>query len=119
MTKSELIVKIYERYPELGRALVEDAVSLFFSEIGGCLSKGQRVELRGFGSFSLRKREGRTGRNPKTGEAVVVQEKWTPFFKAGKELRETINKPQVRAGLPTSHLKGLSGLHNHQHAARS
>ena len=119
MTKSELVVKIYERYPELGRALVEDAVSLFFSEIGGSLARGQRVELRGFGSFCLRKREGRTGRNPKTGETVIVEEKWTPFFKAGKELRETINKPQVRSNVKTNHLKGSSGLHNPQHASRS
>ncbi len=93
MTKSDLVSQLYARYPELGRHFVEDAVSLFFSEIGNALQKNQRVELRGFGSFCLRKRDKRTGRNPKTGETVDVPEKWTPFFKAGKELRETINRP--------------------------
>jgi integration host factor subunit beta len=119
MTKSELVVKIYERYPELGRHLVEDSVSLFFAEIAASLQKGDRVELRGFGSFSLRKREKRTGRNPKTGDTVEIKEKWSPFFKAGKELRETINRSQVPS-TPKVFARGkkLEVLHNHQHDAR-
>ena len=119
MTKSDLIIKIYERYPELGRHLVEDSVSLFFSEIAAALQKGDRVELRGFGSFCLRKRENRTGRNPKTGEPVEIKEKWSPFFKAGKELRETINRSQTRSSpLITSRGKNASALHSHQHDVR-
>ena len=92
MTKSELVSRLSERYPEFGKRLMEDAVSLFFSEISTALQRGQRVEIRGFGSFSLRKREGRVGRNPKTGDTVVVSGKWTPFFKAGKELRTMTNE---------------------------
>lgn len=118
MTKSDLIVKIYERYPELGRHLVEDSVSLFFAEIASALQKGQRVELRGFGSFCLRKRASRLGRNPKTGETVSVQEKWSPFFKAGKELKEIVNKPQAQTMIRNRPEKVAQGFHTHQQSAR-
>ena len=118
MTKSDLVGKIYALYPELGKNLVEDAVSLFFSEIAAALQKGQRVELRGFGSFSIRKREGRNGRNPKTGTPVQVAEKWSPFFKAGKELRETINNPKVSLSGRTTPGKSTPTLHSQQYSAR-
>jgi integration host factor subunit beta len=66
-------------------------VNTIFDEISGALSRGDRVELRGFGSFSVRKRNARVGRNPRTGETVNVDEKFLPFFKTGKELRERLN----------------------------
>jgi integration host factor subunit beta len=64
-----------------------------FDEISAALTRGERVELRGFGAFTVKRREARTGRNPRTGEAVPVEEKAVPFFKAGKELRERVNQP--------------------------
>ena len=91
MTKSELIHRIQEKYPELGRRLIEESVSLFFNEIATSLQKGCRIELRGFGSFCLRKRGKRLGRNPRTGESVEIGEKYVPFFKAGKAFRELLN----------------------------
>jgi integration host factor subunit beta len=91
MTKSELIARLSERYPHLYQRDVERIVNTIFDEISGALSRGDRVELRGFGSFSVRKRNARVGRNPRTGETVNVEEKFLPFFKTGKELRERLN----------------------------
>jgi integration host factor subunit beta len=91
MTKSELIARLSERYPHLYQRDVERIVNTIFDEISGALSRGDRVELRGFGSFSVRKRNARVGRNPRTGETVNVDEKYLPFFKTGKELRERLN----------------------------
>jgi integration host factor subunit beta len=91
MTKSELIARLSERYPHLYQRDVERIVNTIFDEISGALSRGDRVELRGFGSFSVRKRNARIGRNPRTGETVNVDEKFLPFFKTGKELRERLN----------------------------
>jgi integration host factor subunit beta len=91
MTKSELIARLSERYPHLYQRDVERIVNTIFDEISGALSRGDRVELRGFGSFSVRKRNARVGRNPRTGETVHVDEKFLPFFKTGKELRERLN----------------------------
>ena len=91
MTKSELIARLSERYPHLHQRDVERIVNTIFDEISGALSRGDRVELRGFGSFSVRKRNARVGRNPRTGETVNVDEKFLPFFKTGKELRERLN----------------------------
>jgi integration host factor subunit beta len=91
MTKSELIARLSERYPHLYQRDVERIVNTIFDEISGALSRGDRVELRGFGSFSVRKRNARVGRNPRTGETVHVEEKFLPFFKTGKELRERLN----------------------------
>ncbi len=91
MTKSELIARLSERYPHLYQRDVERIVNTIFDEISGALSRGDRVELRGFGSFSVRKRNARVGRNPRTGETVNVDEKFLPFFKTGKELRERLN----------------------------
>ena len=91
MTKSELIQKIAELNPHLYHRDVERIVSTIFDEITAALSRGDRVELRGFGAFSVKHRDARTGRNPRTGEAVEVDEKHIPFFKTGKLLRDRLN----------------------------
>jgi integration host factor subunit beta len=91
MTKSELIQRLAERNPHLTHKDVERIVSTIFDEITAALARGDRVELRGFGAFSVKHREARTGRNPRTGEQVEVEEKSVPFFKTGKQLRERLN----------------------------
>lgn len=91
MIKSELIQILAEENPHLFAKDVERMVNVVFDEITDALCVGDRVELRGFGAFSVRHREARTGRNPRTGDTVEVEEKWAPFFKAGKEIRERIN----------------------------
>ncbi|EPX87507.1 integration host factor, beta subunit [Rubellimicrobium thermophilum DSM 16684] len=91
MIRSELIQKIAEENPHLYQRDVEKIVSIVFDSITEALAEGRRVELRGFGAFSVKKREGRTGRNPRTGEPVVVEEKHVPFFKTGKLLRDRLN----------------------------
>lgn len=91
MIRSELIQKIAEENPHLFQRDVERIVTTIFDEITGALVRGERVELRGFGAFSVKKRDGRTGRNPRTGEAVEVEEKHVPFFKTGKLLRDRLN----------------------------
>lgn len=90
MTRSELIAALAQRFPQLVQKDAELAVSEILSAITQALSKGQRVEIRGFGSFALNYRPSRTGRNPKTGEKVSVPGKHVPHFKAGKELRERV-----------------------------
>ena len=91
MTKSELILKLAEMNPHLYQRDVERIVSTIFDEITAALARGDRVELRGFGAFSVKRRDPRVGRNPRTGEAVEVAEKFVPFFKTGKDLRERLN----------------------------
>lgn len=91
MIKSELVQIIAEENPHLYQRDVERIVSTVFDEITEALARGDRVELRGFGAFSVKTRDARMGRNPRTGEAVSVPEKTVPFFKAGKELRERMN----------------------------
>lgn len=91
MIKSELIQQIAEENPHLYQRDVERIVSVVFEEITAALSRGDRVELRGFGAFSVKARDARMGRNPRTGESVPVPAKRVPFFKAGKELRERMN----------------------------
>lgn len=91
MTKSELIQHIADLNPHLYHRDVERIVTTIFDEISEALSRGDRVELRGFGAFSVKKREARVGRNPRTGAAVSVSEKHVPFFKTGKQLRERLN----------------------------
>ncbi len=91
MIKSELVQQIAEENPHLFQRDVERIVSTVFDEITEALARGDRVELRGFGAFSVKTRDARVGRNPRTGEAVDVPEKTVPFFKAGKELRERMN----------------------------
>ena len=91
MIKSELVLKIAEKNPHLYHRDVERIVNRVFDEIIDALKQGNRVELRGFGAFSVKERDGRTGRNPRTGESVDVTPKRVPFFKTGKELRAGLN----------------------------
>ncbi len=91
MIKSELVLKIAEQHPHLYHQDVENITNAIFEEIIASLSKGNRVELRGFGAFSVKKRDARQGRNPRTGEIVSVAEKTVPFFKTGKELHNRLN----------------------------
>lgn len=91
MTKSELIARLAERNPHLYLRDVERIVAAIFEEMASALARGDRVELRGFGAFSVKHRTARIGRNPRTGDTVHVAEKYVPFFKAGKELRERLN----------------------------
>lgn len=98
MTKSELIQRLAERNPHLYMRDIEKIVDTIFDEVTKALEKGDRVELRGFGAFSVKEREARTGRNPRTGESVQVQAKRLPFFKTGKALRERLNGLAVSEG---------------------
>ncbi len=91
MTKSELIERITTRHPELSNKDVELAVKTILETMSQALSQGDRIEIRGFGSFSLHFRNPRLGRNPKTGESVELRGKYVPHFKPGKELREQVN----------------------------
>jgi integration host factor subunit beta len=91
MTKSELIARLAEANPHLFQRDVERIVSTIFDEISNALARGDRVELRGFGAFSVKQRDARVGRNPRTGEAVKVESKHVPFFKTGKLLRDKLN----------------------------
>ena len=91
MIKSELIERISVRNPHLYQRDVEHIVNAILEEIVAALARGDRVELRGFGAFSVKERQSREGRNPRTGEAVEVEAKRVPFFKTGKELRERLN----------------------------
>lgn len=92
MTKSELIAELAAANPHLMGRDIELIIATIFDEITAALARGDRVELRGFGAFTVKHRNARVGRNPRTGEAVEVDEKAVPFFKAGKELRERVNK---------------------------
>lgn len=91
MTKSELIARLAARYPQLVAKDAELAVKTVLEAMATSLAQGQRIEIRGFGSFSLNYRPPRTGRNPKTAAKVNVPEKHVPHFKAGKELRERVD----------------------------
>ncbi|MGQ0444023.1 MAG: integration host factor subunit beta [Beijerinckiaceae bacterium] len=96
MIKSELVQRIASRNPHLYLRDVEKIVNAILDEITSALSRGDRVELRGFGAFSVKHRDARIGRNPRTGAHVPVDEKAVPFFKTGKEMRERLN--QTSAG---------------------
>ena len=91
MTKSELIAYLAEENPHLYQRDVERIITTVFDEITSALSQGNRVELRGFGAFSVKQRGSRIGRNPRTGEAVQVVAKSVPYFKTGKNLRAKLN----------------------------
>jgi len=91
MIRSELIQKIAEENPHLFQRDVERIVNTIFDEIVETMARGDRVELRGFGAFSVKQRDARIGRNPRTGESVQVEEKHVPFFKTGKLLRDRLN----------------------------
>ncbi|MEY3985658.1 MAG: hypothetical protein RLZ59_1103 [Pseudomonadota bacterium] len=91
MIRSELVSKLAEENPDLSAREVDMIVTLFFDEIVDQLMSGGRVELRGFGAFSTRGREARTGRNPRTGQSVNIPSKKVPYFKPGKEMRQRLN----------------------------
>ena len=91
MTKSELIMRLAQRNPHLFHRDVERIVTTIFDQVSEALARGDRVELRGFGAFSVKARDARTGRNPRTGESVAVIDKIIPFFKTGKQLRDRLN----------------------------
>lgn len=91
MTKSELIENLVAQNPSLSLRTVEESVKEILEQISAALAKGERVEVRGFGSFSLHYRQPRVGRNPKTGESVKLDAKYVPHFKAGKELKERVD----------------------------
>jgi integration host factor subunit beta len=92
MTKSELIQRLAKRYPYLYQRDIERLVNTVLESVSTALVEGGRVELRGFGAFSIRKREARKARNPKNGAEVYIGERYTIYFRTGKELRERINK---------------------------
>jgi len=92
LTKSELIEKLSEENSYLNKRDAESVVNLIFNNISDALSQGDRVEIRGFGSFSVRERDAREARNPKSGEIVRIPDRKTPFFKTGKELRERVDR---------------------------
>ena len=91
MTKSELVEKLAETHGILSMKEAETVINIVFDGIADALNSGEKVEIRGFGSFTVRERDGREARNPKSGEVVKIPPKKTPFFKTGKELRERVN----------------------------
>src|ERR1700754_166647 len=103
MIKSELVQRIAAQNPHLYQRDVENIVNAILNEVVGALSRGDRVELRGFGAFSVKNRPARTGRNPRTGAHVAVDEKCVPFFKTGKEMRERLNKGDGPVGADDDH----------------
>ncbi len=92
MTRSQLIAAMALRFPGLSQQDIEVAVAEILGAVGAALRRGHRVEIRGFGSFALNYRKARSGRKPKTGEKVEVPGKWAPHFKAGKELRDMVQR---------------------------
>jgi integration host factor subunit beta len=92
MTKSELIEKLAEQHIHIPLKDVENSVKEILEQMAGSLSSSDRIEIRGFGSFSLHYRSPRTGRNPKTGDTVELEGKYVPHFKPGKELRDRVNE---------------------------
>jgi len=95
MTKSELIARLAERFPQLVAKDADFAVKMMLDAMSEALVRGDRIEIRGFGSFALNYRPPRVGRNPKSGEKVSVPAKWVPHFKAGKELRERVDDQAI------------------------
>jgi len=92
MTKSELIEQLSEGHEILNKKDAETVINLIFGGIGSALAQGDRVEIRGFGSFSVRERDAREARNPKSGELVKIPSRKTPFFKTGKDLRDRVDE---------------------------
>ena len=91
MTRSELVLRLLELHPTLYQRDIDKIIDTIFGEISDALVRGDRIELRGFGAFSVKERAARTGRNPRTGQSVEVDPKRMPFFKAGKGLKEKLN----------------------------
>ena len=112
MIKSELVQRIAGQNPHLYQRDIENIVNAVLGEITAALARGDRVELRGFGAFSVKHRPARTGRNPRTGAHVSVDQKSVPFFKTGKEMRERLNKASSRASLmpAPSGVTGMPGM---------
>lgn len=100
MTKSELIEAVAAKVSNFSRKDIEVIVDTLFDSMSTSLSKGDKVEIRGFGSFKIKEREGRQGRNPKSGENIFIESKRVPFFKAGKEIRERINNEEEAVSKP-------------------
>lgn len=98
MTKSGLIEKVSEKTPHISKKDTEVVVNTIFDAMTDALKRGERIEIRGFGSFQVKVREARDGRNPKTGEMVNIPAKRTPFFKVGKELKEMVDDAPASAG---------------------
>lgn len=96
MLRSELLTHLHAQFPNLSLRATEAMLDVLLAEISAALGRGERVELRGFGAFSVRQRKARTGRNPRTGETVPVDQKCVPFFKPGKDLRERVNGATLR-----------------------
>ena len=94
MIKSELVLRLAARHPHLYQRDIDNVVNAILEQIIAALARGDRVELRGFGAFSARRRESRNGRNPRTGAAVFVSAKALPFFRTGKELRKRLNRSE-------------------------
>ena len=94
MVKSELVLRLMARYPHLYKRDIEKVINAILEQITGALRQGDRVELRGFGAFTARRREARNGRNPRTGAAVFVSARALPFFRTGKELHKRLNAGQ-------------------------
>jgi integration host factor subunit beta len=91
VTKSELVLQMADRHPHLYQRDIQRIVDTIFEAISAALARGERVELRGFGSFSLKHRSARTGRNPRTGVTVELSHKIIPFFRTGRQMRESLN----------------------------
>ena len=108
MTKSQLIMKVAEHYPKLSKKEVELLVNTIFESMTEAMAKGERIEIRGFGSFIIKKRDARDGRNPKTGDKVSVPAKRTPFFTVGKELKERVDGKPPQPGAKTDEANVLS-----------
>ena len=100
MTKSELIARLAERFPQLVAKDAEFAVKMILDAMTDALSRGDRIEIRGFGSFSISRRPPRMGRNPRTGEQVLIPEKLVPHFKPGKALREGVDRVDTVTDAP-------------------
>lgn len=111
MIKSELVQKLAEQNPHLYQRDVEKVVNAILDTIADALAQGGRAEIRGFGSFAVKKRGARTGRNPRTGEAVAVSEKAVPVFKTGKEMRQRLNasprQTKKKVGVAASNISGF------------
>jgi integration host factor subunit beta len=97
MTKSELIEKVVSKVSNFSRKDIEVIVDTLFDSMSDSLSRGDKVEIRGFGSFKIKERDGRHGRNPKSGANIYIDSKRVPFFKAGKEIRERINNSKQQS----------------------
>lgn len=108
MTKSELIEQIASKHTQLSAKDIELAVKAIISYMAEVLAEGGRIEIRGFGSFSLHYRAPRTGRNPKTGEPVVLSGKYVPHFKPGKELRDRVNNGLLKENADSANHDSLN-----------